>query len=167
MWEIPNEIKEFQDKDGNTIREPFTVSKFYTMSLSDKAHLRHDLEAWRNRAFTEEELLGFDPKNIVGAACMINIIHTPKKKGTGVNCVVKSVTSMPKGLECPPASHEKIYFSLDADDYDPAILEKLSKGIKARVMRSDEYKAIVSGVPIKQEANEAPLGDDQFDDIPF
>jgi hypothetical protein len=167
MWELPHEIKEFQDKDGNTVREPFTVSKFYTMSLSDKAHLRHDLEAWRNKAFTEQELEGFDPSNIVGAACMINVIHTPKKKGKGVNCVVKSVTSMAKGLECPPASHDLMYFSLDREDYDPTKLEKLSKGIKARVMKSDEYKAIESGAPPPQQQTEAPLGDDKFDDIPF
>lgn len=173
MWEIPAEIKKYTIKGQNgepdrEVEEPFTVSKFYTLSLSDKAHLRNDLESWRGKAFTEEELEGFEMKKVLGAPCMVNVIHQAKKKGSGENAVVKTVTAMPKGLNCPPAVHELIYFSLE--EFDKEIFEKLSKGIKQRIMRSNEYIELTSGQP--QETQQEPLGseppvNDQFDDIPF
>lgn len=177
MWEIPGELKNYTVKgeDGQPDREvtePFSVSKFYTLSLSDKAHLRNDLESWRSRPFTETELEGFDMKGILGVPAMVNVIHAPKKKGNGVNAIVKSVTGLPKGLECPPAVHDLVYFSLDKDEYDAKVFESLSKGIKQRVMRSNEYLTMNGqpdySAPAENLGAEPPAaGDDQFDDIPF
>jgi hypothetical protein len=173
MWEIPGEMKTYTVKeDGKADREvtePFTVSKFYTVSLSDKAHLRHDLESWRSKAFTEAELEGFELKGILGAPCMVNVIHTEKKRG-GIGAVVKSVTGMPKGLECPPMVHDKVYFSMDDGEFDPKELEKVSKGLRQQIERSNEYKAIFTGQPVQGSQAEGfaePVSDDQFDDIPF
>lgn len=176
MWEIPNEIKKYTIKGENgqpdrEVEEPFTVSKFYTASLSDKAHLRNDLESWRGKAFTEQELEGFEMKNILGAPAMANVIHQKKKRGDGVNSVVKSVTGIPKGLECPPRVHDLVYFSMDPGEFDQAVFDNLSKGIKQRIMRSNEYQQLTTGQPQQTQQTdmgaEPPMGDDQFDDIPF
>ena len=176
MWELPEEIKNYTIKgqDGapdREVTEPFTVSKFYTLSLSDKAHLRNDLESWRSKAFTEEELDGFELKPILGAPCMVNVIHTPRKRGNGVNCVVKSVTGLPKNMECKPAVHDLIYFSLEEGEFDQKTFDNLSKGIKARVEQSNEYKAMITGQPQPTQQDgfgaEPAQGDDEFDDIPF
>jgi hypothetical protein len=171
MWEIPNEIKTYtiKGKDGEPDREvsePFTVSKFYTLSLSDKAWLRNDLESWRGKAFTEEELEGFELKPLLGKPCMVNVIHAPKKNGKGINAVVKSVTGIPKDLKCPPAVHDTVYFSMDEGEYDATVFESLSKGIRARVARSNEHIAISTGITPENEAGTNQT-DDQFDDIPF
>ena len=45
---------------------PFAVSKTYTASLFEMAALRKDLESWRGKSFTEEELQGFDISNLIG-----------------------------------------------------------------------------------------------------
>lgn len=53
---------------------PFLISKRYTLSLHEKAALRKDLEAWRGRGFSEEELDGFDVESVIGAPCLINAV---------------------------------------------------------------------------------------------
>jgi len=188
MWELPSEMHTYtiKGKDNEAdkeITEPFTVGKFYNMSLSDGSHLRNDLQSWRGRAFTPVELEGFDPKAVVGAPCMINIVHKPKKAPkTGVNAEVVSVTPMVKGMECPAQVHPTVYFSLDIEDFDPQVLENMSSGLKAKVLQSNEYREIMAAVQQHQETqnaqaqqptqgtqqseNPAPV-DDGFDDIPF
>lgn len=64
-----------RERDGQEVSEPMTKWQFYTNSLNRKANLRRDLESWRGRGFTKEELAGFDVRNIVGHACQISIIH--------------------------------------------------------------------------------------------
>lgn len=60
---------------------PYLVKKRYTLSLNEKANLRHDLEAWRGRAFTEAELEGFDIEALIGANCQLNVVHKAGSKG--------------------------------------------------------------------------------------
>lgn len=186
MWEIPAEIKEYtiKGKDGHPdqeVKEPFTVTKFYTLSLAETSHLRPDLESWRGRAFTEQELEGFEMKKLLGVPCMVNVIHKARKQGSGVNAVVTAVTSLPKGIECPPAHHELEFFSLDKDDYESltemnAAYEKVSKGYQKQIQNSHEWKELwssgaqpdYSNQPEPQQSESpAPLGADEFDDIPF
>lgn len=87
-WEI-NEPME----DGR----PFMISKRYTVSLSDKAHLRKDLEGWRGKKFTEQELQGFDLEVLKGKQCQLQIIHTEKGGKTYANIQ----TVLPKGKNSP------------------------------------------------------------------
>ena len=76
--------------------QPFVISKKYTASLHEKASLRHDLESWRGRHFTPEELKGFDLENVLGANCQIQIVHTKKPDGrTFAN--VLSIVPIAKG----------------------------------------------------------------------
>ena len=152
MWELPEEIKTYEmtdkvTKEKRTVTEPFTASKFYTMSLAERAWLRKDLESWRSRPFTAQELEGFDPKAILSAPCMINIIHEPKKRGKGVNVVITAITPLPKSMiaTMPPASHDLVYFSLR--NFDQAVLESVSKGLQAKIKRSHEYVAMQTPPP--------------------
>ena len=54
VWEIHGE-----DENGNPIvtakGEPMIVTKDYNMTWNDKGTLRKDLQAWRGKAFTEDE----------------------------------------------------------------------------------------------------------------
>jgi len=67
MWTLPNAVRE----DGF----PFVLTKTYTLSLHEKASLRKDLNAWRGKAFTEQELEGFNLLNILEKPCMLQINH--------------------------------------------------------------------------------------------
>lgn len=125
-WELPLELRE----DG----QPFIVSEFYTMSLSEKANLRHALVSWRGREFTLAELQGFEMKNILGAVCQVTIIQKENGKTK-----VSGVAGVPKGVEVPPQHNETLYFDLDF--FDPALYESLSDGLKKLISESEEYQA--------------------------
>lgn len=67
------ELSESMD-DGR----PFTASKMYSVSLHEKSSLHKDLKSWRGKAFTAEELLGFDVEKVIGAQCQLVITHEDK-----------------------------------------------------------------------------------------
>jgi hypothetical protein len=91
------QIAELRD-DGKR----FQLYKRYTLSLHEKAALRHDLESWRGRAFTEDELRGFDVETIIGANCFVNVQHRKSLDGTKTYANVVSVMPVPKTLKLPP-----------------------------------------------------------------
>lgn len=153
-WELPNELI----SEGEWAGKPFVVSQFYTASLSEKANLRKLLESWRGKPFTPDELMGFDSKNLLDKPCMVNITHTEKKKAK-----VTSVAQMPKGMQVPGRVNDLLYFSLEPDDFKPAIYEALPKFYKEMIEKSPEW-AELQGRPAKS----APGKFDDFeDDIPF
>lgn len=129
-WELPNEKMD----DG----QPFVVSKFYTASLGEKANLRKDLENWRGRAFTPEELGGFESKNILGKSCMLSL--TPNDKG---KIRVTGVMALPKGTVVPDQINTTFYFSLE--EFDAQQFDQLSDGIKKMVEASPEYQRAKNG----------------------
>lgn len=133
-WELPSELME----DG----QPFLVSKFYTNSLGEKATLRHHLVNWRGREFTTEELMKFDLQNILGAPCMLSVVHSEKGKAK-----VDAVMKMPKGMECPPQINASFAFWLD--EFDPVIFDRVPKGIQAIIMKSPEYAEATGAMPKK------------------
>ncbi len=150
-WELPNETM----TQGEFKGKPFVVSKFYTASLNEKSTLRKDLSNWRGRDFTEEELKGFSPMNILGKACMLSLIKNEKDK-----IKVSGVMALPKGTQVPPQVNKAVFFSLD--DYDPDIYEGLSDGYKKLIAKSPEYTHLASG-EVELVSDVA----DMADDIPF
>lgn len=76
---------------------PYMVSKRYTLSLSDKALLRKDLEGWRGQKFTEDQLKGFDLEVLRGKQCQLQIIHNEKNGKVYANLQ----TVLPKGKHSP------------------------------------------------------------------
>jgi hypothetical protein len=81
-------------EDGKRAR----VSKRYTLSLNDKASLRKDLESWRGRAFTPQELAppGFDIERLIGANAQINVAHADRNGTTYAN--VTGIVPLGKGM---------------------------------------------------------------------
>ena len=91
--DIAWQISELRD-DGKR----FVVYKRYTLSLHEKAALRHDLESWRGRPFTRDEEMGFDVETVIGANCLVNIQHKPSKDGSRTYANVVSVMPLIKGM---------------------------------------------------------------------
>lgn len=77
----------------------FTANRRYTLSLHEKASLRKDLESWRGRPFSEDELRGFDVETVLGAGAMISVVHSAKDGKTFDN--VSAVMRPPKGMSIP------------------------------------------------------------------
>ena len=103
-WEIPSERIEVE-KDGKKLDLPRVISKTFTLSLHAKASLRQTLEAWRGRAFTKEELNGFDLKNVLGTSCQIQVLHQEKGDKTFAN--VGSVMPLISGMTAPRLEQDR------------------------------------------------------------
>lgn len=154
-FELPGETIEI---DGE--HKPLTISRFYTNSLSEKANLRKDLESWRGRQFTQEELERFDLQNILGAPAILSVVHNLKGKAQ-----IKAVMKVPKGMTVPDAYNEPYAFWLD--EFDREAFNELTDGIKKIVMESDEYKAMNGNGGVRTPPPSAKNVDQFDDDIPF
>ena len=127
-WELPEEMREYDGK-----QEPAMVFKRYTMSLNEKARLRHDLESWRGRNFTEEELAGFHLRNISGVPCMVTITHSDDKKYANIN----AVTSLPKSVTVPPAFNDVVYYEIE--DGPNEMFQAMSEKLQATIRSAPEW----------------------------
>jgi hypothetical protein len=144
LWELPNARME----SG----KPFAVSRMYTVSLADKAHLRQHLQAWRGRPFTEEELNGFEIKKILGANCLVQVIHNKSGERTYAN--VEAVMALPKGINSmPPATidAENALILYDMDNGEPPP-ETIPEWIRKIIYKSAE----MSGNIPQETQSEAP-----------
>lgn len=156
FWELYGE-----DEEGNKLvtdeGEPMAISKRYTLSLSEKSKLRPDLEAWRGKPFTEDELKGFDLHNLMGAPCFLNITHSEKNGKTYSN--VASITPLPKQLrEVLPPQHNKNRAYLITDGKNE-VYQSLYEKLRETIDKAVEFRGVT--------ASGKPSFDDFADDIPF
>jgi hypothetical protein len=128
-WEIDQKMK-----DGR----PFLSRKQYTVSLMETANLRADLESWRGRPFTQEEIDTFTEKNILGKPCLLTLV--PSKDGKYIN--IGNVTGLPKGMTAPVQVNPSTSLSLEASEFDQSVFDTLGDTIKAKIMLSPEWKIL-------------------------
>lgn len=128
-WEILDDPKM---KDGR----PFAISKTYTASLSEKSHLYKDLVAWRGKAFTKEELLGFDISKLLGAYCQLQVIHKDSKDGSKTFALVNTIMAT---KERPKVVNDDVLFDIANPNME--VFEGFSDYLKDKIRGSDEWKA--------------------------
>lgn len=155
QWQIPDETIEI---DG--VEVPRTISNRYTLSLGEKASLRADLAAWRGRDFTPQELEAFDLRNIVGAPCLINIIHKDSNGKRYAN--ISSIMALPKGMPKPQISGESIVF--DLDDSPLSDVAKLPKWVAEIIYKSTTYQEKISTSATPEDFK---VLDDSDGELPF
>ena len=163
-WEVHG-----TDDNGQPIRmsdgRPFAIFKNYTLSWSEKANLRLDLQSWRGREFSAEEMRKFDLKNILGAWCMLNVINRDKEGKTYTN--VNGITPVPAivkqgGFPQPVNKNELFYLA----EPDMEMFETFSDNLKKKIQSSPEWQKILqksksdyddSGVPTAQDDDPIPF----------
>lgn len=136
--------------------KPFSVMKRYTVSLHEKSQLRKDLEAWRGKQFTPEEEALFDLTKVIGAYCMLNIVHETSKAGTEY-ANIASIMPLPKSMPKPDGINPVVAFDLDSPDME--IFESFSDKLKATIMAAPEWGNKLS--------DDVPSGAGNLDDIEF
>lgn len=157
-WELPEELAVFKEEKG---LEPFVVSKTYTLSMHEKATLRKDLESWRGKAYTNDEVKRFDITKLLGQPCLLNIVHeTSKTDPSKVYVKVASVNKLMKGQEVAEQINPTRLLSFDKFDWN--VFENLSDWLKDKIKSSEEYKLLVE----PQVVNAQP-SNNETDDLPF
>lgn len=159
-WELPTELKVFKEENGE---QPYVISEEFTLSMNEKANLRKMLASWRGKDFSEDEAKSFDITKLIGAKCMINVIHKASKKDASrIYEKIGSVSSIPKGLDCPPAINNASILSFD--DFNVDLYNSLPDFIKDKVKSSLEYAAMQHPNVIRTQSH---VSDVEDDGLPF
>lgn len=157
-WEFPNEVIRWKDAEGFEHEGPMIIGKEYTNSLSLKANLRADLEAWRGKTFTEQELKGFDLTAILGKPCMLGITHNKTPEKTYAN--ISAVMGLTRGMPIPKQHNPSVTYT--PDEHDQKAFESLPEWLQKKI----DGRVKDGNSPTVDHQGKYP--DEEFnDDIPF
>lgn len=112
----------YQDEKTKKERRFVVIAK-YTLSLNEKATLRHHLEAWRGKKFTKEELDGFDLEKLIGANCQLQIIHNIADNGKTYANIQAIVPIHPTMLKLQPLDYVRVKDRQTGEEQPENVLE--------------------------------------------
>jgi len=170
FWEV-----HAMDDNGSPILmndgRPYGIFKNYTLSWSEKANLRLDLQSWRGKPFSQDELRRFDLKNILNAWCMLNVIEKPGKENRVFSNIagISPVPSVVKQAGLPAPVNKNEVFKIDEADME--MFNSFSENLKTKISASPEWQKLHGKTPAPAPQQNAPakpaFGEDDDDDIPF
>lgn len=135
-FELPLETAVFREGEPE---KPFVISKEYTLSFHEKSTLRSHLQSWRGKAFTDEEAAKFDITKLVGATCMLNVVHKASADGTKTYANIASISPIPKGLTCPEQVNPTRILAYDSWNQD--VFMSLPEWLADKISATPEYKS--------------------------
>jgi hypothetical protein len=160
-----------EDDNGNPMvtskGEPLSISKNFSLSLAEKATLRKDLQAWRGREFTPEELRGFELKNVLGAWCMLTVAKAIGNNGKEYTNII-SINPVPVAIKkagLPEGFNKMSMFVIDNPDME--LFETFGSSLKEKIQATPEWRARNAGQPVSKPAPSGSGFDDMDSDIPF
>jgi len=137
--------------------KPMIQSKRYTLSLNAQSGLRADLESWAGKGLSEEQLKGFNLKDLLGKWAYLNLTHTDRDGKTYCNIMgLNPVPSSVAKAGFPPIANPFVYLNLQ--EYDQTVFDGLSDGLKKVITESAEWQNRNGG------SHNEP---DELNDIPF
>lgn len=162
IWTVLGEFVEVNDE-----KLPRQLSKEYSFSLNEKSTLRKDLQAWRGKAFTDEELKGFNILNVLNVPCQLQIL-LEEKNGKQYNNIA-SIMALPKGTNVENLDST---YHFDIENTESwANWNKIPEWIRERIKKAENYKSTgleeyVLG--IKEDTLDSNVDDFALtDDLPF
>ena len=129
VWELPGETVEI---DGE--QKPRQLSKEFTISGSNKSHLRKFIESWNGKSYGDEEFMDFDLFDQVGKPCQLNVVLNETKEYANVD----NLMPIPRGFPAPTTDTEQIRW--DMDKWDDTVFEKLPEWIQDKIKNSTQYQ---------------------------
>ena len=129
IWELPGETVEV---DGE--QKPRQLSKEFTVSSSEKSHLRKFIESWNSRSYSEEDFLEFDLFDQLGKPCQLNVVLNASKEYSNVD----NLMPIPKGFPAPVSTTEQIRWDMEA--WDDEVFEKIPEWIREKIKKSTQYQ---------------------------
>ncbi len=129
-WELPEVLE-----DG----KPILVFKGFMFSYSRYSSLRHFLENWRGRKFTDIELQEFGLENVLDTCCTLIVSRAG---------MITGVAKLPTGMIPQPRVHDLVHY--DFEQGRNLEFDLLPKWIQEKIENCQEWK----NPPIKQEIPE-------------
>ena len=100
-FELPTLTKVFNPDKGE---QPYVIHREFTKSLHEKSKLLPFLNNWRGKTLTEDDCKFFDLSKLLGAECLLSIVHNTVGDRTYAN--IGGISTIPTGLvQRPGISH--------------------------------------------------------------
>ncbi len=161
-FELPGELFVFREGEP---KKPFSIDMKFTLSMYERASLRHFIGSWRGKPLEDKEADRFDVSVLVGKACLLTIGQELSKRGTTYNKIM-GVGPLVKGMVKPnPINPQRI---LSYDNFNRELFMSLPEFIRDEIAATPEYQALNS--PAKKEIdgnNWPPEQENAPDDLPF
>ena len=110
-WELCEEVRDF----GKGEQEPFLISRVMVFAFTPKSNLKKVIEGMKGGPLSEDESANLDTtlRDLIGAPCMINIVHVKVADATYAN--VEGVAPVPAKLrkDVPPLHNDGIFFETE------------------------------------------------------
>jgi len=151
FWDI---MDEFTD-DGRPLR----LSKFYAANTHPESTFSKDLMSWRGKPFTAEEKDNFEPFNIIGAKCQLNVVLNKNNRTT-----VDKVLNASK-VDIPESTQPQLRFSIEDYLDGKHSIDELPEWIQNFVKKSDELTG--QSAPSGAVKAEQSVYESKEDDVPF
>ena len=187
------EITEALDPDTNQVLmadgRPFGVGKEYTAYLFESANIRKDLESWRGKSFTHEELDSLELTDFLGCTVKIEVGLTKQTaEFAGGNPKIMRLSEPRNGTEQVATVNPQVAFDMSVycDEFNGNsnanskamcdVFEDIPAYLQKKVEESYEYRAAVEkgarASTVEVEAPAESLADlasssDDDDKLPF
>lgn len=141
-FELPNEMREFSGE-----QKPMVISKEYTLTMHEKSNLRKDLEMWRGKQFSYNELAHFDLMLMLEECCNLTVIHKTTKAGNEY-AMIGGLSSLPKGIECTNQINPTFIFNY-GENFNQEWLEEQPEWIQNQIKNTPEYENKINQIKYK------------------
>ncbi len=115
---------------------PAWSAKIYSFPEREEQAPPGALQSWRGKAFTAEELQGFDLRKVLGIGCQLQIIHKEGNNGT-TYANVETMLALPRGRSVP-APQEITWFDFD-DPSSYGTFEKLPRYVQEKIAEAENF----------------------------
>lgn len=157
QFELPEEMIIINGEEKPMMTSHFLTAYLGSVNKPSKTNLF--LTAWRGRSFTEKELSGFDLAAVVGAPCLLNIIHETKDGKTRER--IASVSPLPKGTKAPPAINPVVKYEIEQGR--DKVFAVLPEWMRNMIEKCEEWTHPAAA----QEPEPEPDPSDESSDVPF
>ena len=132
--------------------KPMSIGKSFALSLAEKATLRKDIQTWRGRKFTPDELRRFQLKTVLGEWALISVVNAMDQNGEDFASIAKIMPVSPQVRQAVtrPADHNKLQFFV-CQDPDIELFDSFSESLKEKIRKSPEWQMYISERPTESE----------------
>lgn len=131
--------------------KPMLISKSFALSLAEKASLRKDIQTWRGRKFTPDELRGFQLKSVLGEWALISVVNAMDQNGHDCTSIATIMPVPPQVRQSGlPAGQNKLQIFV-SEDPDIELFDSFSESLKEKIRKSPQWQMYISERPTESE----------------
>ena len=151
-FEFPKHTAVFREEEGP---KPLGRSMLFGNNFSQKGKLRPELEKWRGKSFTADQLLEFELSSVLGHPCLATIVHHQGRDGQTVD-KISGLAAVPEDMADIPAVNE--LFSYDVDEH-PKNFDRVPAWMREEILACDQLAHLNVNGKTKPEVatNEVPF----------